>query len=88
MVHVPATTPHRYLLCLPSLLATSLWCAVAGLLSPLFTTYLLTSLSGVPLLEKAAKKKWGDDPGYKAYVASTPVLFPHFFAFAAHTAKA
>ena len=48
----------------------------AGVASPLFITWLLTRVSGVPLLEAAAKKKWGDDLAYQAYVAQTAVLLP------------
>ena len=32
-----------------------------SLISPLFVYLLLTKLSGVPLLEKKADKKWGED---------------------------
>lgn len=45
------------------------------LVSPLFVYLLLTRVSGVPLLEKKAYKKWGDDPAYQAYLKNTPVLF-------------
>lgn len=48
----------------------------ATLLSPLFVTLLLTRVSGVPLLEQRAEARWGGDPEYEAYKASTPVLFP------------
>jgi len=44
--------------------------------SPLFTYFILRYLSGVPMLEKAAKKKWGDDPAWKKYSQTTPVFFP------------
>jgi steroid 5-alpha reductase family enzyme len=44
------------------------------LLSPVFVTLLLTRVSGVPLLEPRADAKWGGDPEYEAYKASTPVL--------------
>ena len=40
------------------------------------TTLLLTKVSGVPMLEKSADSKWGSDPAYQRYKASTPVLFP------------
>lgn len=49
------------------------WVAV---LSPVFVYVLLTRISGVPLLERRADAKWGDDPAYLAYRARTPVLFP------------
>jgi steroid 5-alpha reductase family enzyme len=50
--------------------------AVLGMASPAFTTYLLTMVSGVPLLEKASDKKWGKLIEYIAYKKSTPVLIP------------
>ena len=49
---------------------------VLGLLSPLFVFSLLVYLSGVPLLERAGAKRWGDDAAYKAYIQNTPVLVP------------
>jgi steroid 5-alpha reductase family enzyme len=49
---------------------------LATLVSPLFVTLLLTRVSGVPLLEQRAEARWGDDPEYRAYVSSTPVLVP------------
>ena len=51
------------------------WAAL-GALAPVFETWLLLRVSGVPLLEKAAEKKWGADPEYRRYVAATPVLVP------------
>lgn len=46
------------------------------LLSPLFVFLLLTRVSGIPPLEAQARKRWGDDPDYRAYRDSTPVLWP------------
>jgi steroid 5-alpha reductase family enzyme len=46
------------------------------LVSPLFVFFLLTRVSGVPLLERKSDRKWGDDPAYQAYKAATPVLVP------------
>jgi steroid 5-alpha reductase family enzyme len=60
------------LIALPAL---SGW-SFATLVSPVFVYVLLTRISGVPLLEARAKKKWGDDPAYRAYKARTPVLWP------------
>lgn len=45
-------------------------------LSPLFVALLLTRVSGINLLDAIAKKRWGDDPAWQAYVARTPVLLP------------
>jgi len=46
------------------------------LISPVFITLLLTRVSGVPMLETRADEKWGGQPDYEAYKASTPVLVP------------
>jgi steroid 5-alpha reductase family enzyme len=47
-----------------------------ALISPVFVTLLLTRVSGVPLLEKKADKKWGGQADYESYKKSTPVLIP------------
>ncbi len=47
-----------------------------ALLSPLFVILLLTRVSGIPLLEARAEKKWGDQADYVAYREQTPVLIP------------
>jgi steroid 5-alpha reductase family enzyme len=46
------------------------------LISPVFVTLLLTKGSGIPLLEERADARWGGQPDYEAYKASTPVLVP------------
>ena len=46
------------------------------LISPVFVVLLLTRISGIPMLERRAEKRWGDEPGYRAYTDSTPVLIP------------
>ncbi len=45
-------------------------------ISPLFVTWLLTQISGVPMLEVRADERWGDDPAYQAYKQRTSVLIP------------
>jgi steroid 5-alpha reductase family enzyme len=47
-----------------------------SLISPIFVTFLLTRVSGVPLLEKKADKKWGGQEDYESYKKRTPVLIP------------
>ena len=47
----------------------------ATLVSPVFVYVLLTRISGVPMLEARANKKWGNEPDYVAYKERTPVLF-------------
>lgn len=63
------------LLALPAL---SGW-QLATLISPIFVYLLLTRVSGVPLLERKAEEKWGDEPAYQDYKARTPVLFPRLW---------
>lgn len=48
----------------------------ATLVSPVFVTLLLTRISGIPLLEQRAERRWGDDPSYVRYRDRTPVLVP------------
>lgn len=52
-------------------------CAVAdavAFLSPVVVTVLLMFVSGVPLLEKKADARWGDDPEYQATAQHAPSL--------------
>lgn len=44
-------------------------------ISPIFVFVLLTKISGIPMLNSAAKKRWGNDPEFQKYKESTPVLF-------------
>ncbi|MCY4015105.1 MAG: DUF1295 domain-containing protein [Gammaproteobacteria bacterium] len=46
------------------------------LVSPVFVWALLARISGVPMLEARADRKWGGEPAYEAYKAQTPVLIP------------
>ena len=46
----------------------------ATLISPVFVAFLLTKVSGVPMLEKAADERWGGQDDYEAYKRNTPVL--------------
>jgi steroid 5-alpha reductase family enzyme len=69
----------------------TLWCGIAllavpvlsgwhwvTLVSPVFVTVLLTRISGIPLLERKADLRWGEDPKYLAYKMKTPVLVPRW----------
>jgi steroid 5-alpha reductase family enzyme len=47
-----------------------------ALISPVFVIVLLTRVSGIPLLENKANKKWGGQEDYEAYRKRTPVLIP------------
>jgi len=46
------------------------------LISPVFVTLLLTRVSGIPMLEARAQKRWGDDKNFQAYTRNTSVLIP------------
>lgn len=51
-----------------------------ALISPLFVALLLTRVSGIPLLEKKADKKWGKQEEYEEYKKNTPALIPRMRA--------
>lgn len=46
----------------------------AVLVSPIFVFLLITRVSGVPMLERRADKRWGGQPEYERYKENTPVL--------------
>ena len=46
----------------------------ATLISPVFVTFLLTKVSGVPMLEDKADERWGGQDDYEEYKRNTPVL--------------
>jgi len=45
-------------------------------ISPIFVYKLITSLSGVPILERNSKKKFGHLDTYKHYISTVPVFTP------------
>lgn len=48
--------------------------ALVAVISPIFIFCLLMFVSGVPILERNADKKWGDNPEYKAYKKRTSLI--------------
>ena len=46
------------------------------LISPFFVTLLLTKVSGIPMLQEKAERRWGGQADYESYKANTPVLIP------------
>jgi steroid 5-alpha reductase family enzyme len=46
------------------------------MVSPVFVFVLLTRVSGIPILERQATARWGDDQDYREYRTKTPVLVP------------
>lgn len=49
-----------------------------SIISPLFIMLLLGFVSGIPLLEKSANKKYGNNTAYQKYKKETSVLIPWF----------
>jgi steroid 5-alpha reductase family enzyme len=50
--------------------------SLVALLGPLYLIVLLIFVSGIPLLDKAAKKRWGDNDEYQEYRKRTSKLIP------------
>ncbi len=50
--------------------------AFAVVTGPVFITLLLLFVSGIPLLERSADARYGDDPGYREYKRRTSILVP------------
>lgn len=46
------------------------------IISPLFITFILIKVSGIPLLEKRYMRKYGQNPQYLAYKKNTNLLIP------------
>ena len=65
------------------LIAVSGGASIITIISPITITLLLLFVSGVPMLERAMKKR----PGYAAYAAKTSIFFPWFPKKAVPAAK-
>lgn len=50
--------------------------ALISVIGPVFITFLLLKVSGIPLLEIGAEKKYGENPDYRSYRNSTSLLIP------------
>ena len=61
-----------FIVVIPSLRGLD-WLTVIG---PVFITLLLLFVSGIPLLEKSADRKYGNNADYRSYKESTSILFP------------
>ena len=53
---------------------------VVAWVSPVFVYILLTKVSGVPILDRRAMEKWGDDPSYLLYRENTPQIIPRLIS--------
>lgn len=62
-----------YLFCVT---AMSLSVGVLMLVSPALISFVLIRVSGIPKLEVAAEKRWGNNPEYRKYRDNTPILLP------------
>ena len=51
------------------------WQILMCAISPAFSAFLLLRVSGVPLQEIEAHRRWGTNPEYLAYLARTPCMF-------------
>jgi steroid 5-alpha reductase family enzyme len=52
------------------------WSLLLAWISPLWIALLLIKVSGIPLLEQAAEKRYGKEPAFQDYVASSHRLIP------------
>lgn len=50
-----------------------------SVLSPIFVAFLLTRVSGIPILERQSWKKWKENPQYLQYLQNTPKLIPFLY---------
>ena len=50
--------------------------AFAVVIGPVFITFLLLFVSGIPPLERSADEKYGGDPAYRDYKTRTSILVP------------
>ena len=62
-----------YGICAPAL---SVPLAVAALASPLFVTFLITKVSGIPLLEISNEEKYKNNESYQEFKRNVPVMIP------------
>ncbi|HSW78685.1 MAG TPA: DUF1295 domain-containing protein [Candidatus Babeliales bacterium] len=49
-----------------------------ALASPIYIIVILLFFSGVPLLEKSADSRWGEDKKYQLYKKQVPILLPNY----------
>jgi len=47
--------------------------------SPAFVALLISKVSGIPILERMADKRWGEEPEYLKYRDSTAMLIPYLW---------
>lgn len=62
-----------YLVCFPALNWLERFICLA---SPVLISFVLLFVSGIPILERTAEKKWGGLPAYRTYKKRTRLLIP------------
>ena len=68
-----------FLLAFPPLLTlNAIWPLAVALLGPLSITLILLFVSGIPLLEEKADRRYSDRADYQAYKRGTSILIPWF----------
>ena len=50
-----------------------------GVVSPIFVSYLLTKLSGIPILERRALRQWKDNQQFMQYMQNTYRILPYVY---------
>lgn len=50
-----------------------------SIISPIWITFLLVFVSGIPILQRASKKKYGHLESYQNYQKNTPLLVPFLY---------
>ncbi|EDO44484.1 predicted protein [Nematostella vectensis] len=50
-----------------------------SVISPIFVTFLLTKVSGIPIQDRQALKRWGDVAAYQEYRRKTAMLIPYIW---------
>jgi len=66
---------------LTTLQKESFFHVLGGLLCPLSSMMFLGFISGIPILESQAKRRWSRDPAYQRYQAQTPLIIPYVSVF-------
>ena len=60
-------------------IAARLGAASLAFVSPAFTIFLLTKVSGIPLSERKYDKRYGDRKDYQEWKKNTPKIIPKLF---------
>jgi len=50
-----------------------------SVVSPIFVAFLLTCVSGIPMLEQVNKEKWKGNKNYHHYIETTSRLIPYMY---------